>query len=370
VLLAVALIGGGQVALAADVTPAQVDAVARARAAGLAAQKAAVMALKAAEDAIAATDSAARQDAVQRALQAAAAANEAATAAQLAAASVQGSFAQAPAVPATPAATEVPAPADAAKPVVSIADAQVSGIIKAGQADGTASITLSWSDQTLQRNIVNSVTFSAPTSDSADRTRLGTLDGLADSASIKYAQARYFPVDPGHPDEEFWAVGWSAKVGKKEFSYIDPLAFKEAKSSKTPVSAALFAGYVPTNTLMVLAKAEYQKKFKDSDAKVLCRTTTTAEIECLSGAAGQPVRKTANIYTVGARYLGSGFTLAPTFNYDRNAKVRGIDFPVYFLGDGTAGVLSGGIGASWRSDTRDTALYVFVGSPFSFWSPQ
>lgn len=363
---------------AADLSPAQVELIDRARAAGLAAQKAAVVALKAAEDAIAANDNAVRQDAVQRALKAAAEANEAASLAQLAAASLQQNVAgAAPAAPAplSPASSDASPnkPADPVEPPsLSIAQAAVSGTITAGQADDTASITLSWMDANVKRTVTNTITFSAPTSSNGGATRLGTLDGLADAASVKYAYVKRFPADPLHPDEQFWSVGASGKIGKKEYAYVDPIAFKEAKSSKTPLSAAFFAGYAPTDKLMLVGKVEVQKKYKDSDEAVLCRTGAAGDIECLSGPAGSPPRTTSKIFTMGARYLGAGYSLAPTFNYDRDAGVRGIDFPVYLVGagDGKPGRLSGGVGASWRSDTRDTAFYVFVGSPFSFWGIQ
>lgn len=255
---------------------------------------------------------------------------------------------------------------------MSLGNAAVTGVIKAGQADDTASITLTWNVESLRKAVGTSITFSAPTSSDGKPTRLGTLDGLSDAASIKLASVHRFPVNPMHPDEKFWTIGASGKVGRKDYSYIDTAAFKQSDASKTVMSAALFAGYVPNDRLMLTAKAEVQRKYKEGDETVFCRSLAGSAIECLNGAAGAPPRTTAKILTLGSRYLGEGFALAPTISYDWSSKVRGLDLPLYLLGagDGKPGRLSGGVGASWRSDTRDTALYVFVGSPFSFWAAQ
>jgi hypothetical protein len=357
---------------AVELTPRQVEAIELARTAGLAAQKAAIASLKAAEDAVAADDSAFRQNAVQRALDAAKDANEAATKAQLAVASLQAL--RGVPVTASPEAisTASTAVSNPAKPTMSIANAEVTGTLKAGQVDDTASIALSWASQTVAKSIITSVTLSAPISSSGNSTRLGTLDGLADTANIKLAQVRYFPVDPLHPDEKFWSIGVAGKVGKKEYSFINPSTFAEEKSSKTSISAAFFAGYVPNDKLMLLAKVDVQKKYTENDEGVLCRNIVVSQIACVSGHAGEPTKSTAKIFAIGARYLGSGFSIYPTFNYEKDAGIRGIDFPVYLIGagDGKPGRLSGGVGASWRSDTNNTAFYVFVGSPFSFWAAQ
>jgi hypothetical protein len=245
----------------------------------------------------------------------------------------------------------------------------VTGIVRAGQADDTASVALTWSDAALAGATYASVTFSAPTSSDSDITRLGTLDGLADAASVKLSYSRYFPADPRHPDERFWAAGAAAKVGKKTYRFHDAATFAEGEEKRKPASASVSAGYVPNSRLMVLARFEAQRKYVAGAENVLCRTGAAGAIACVSGPIGAPVRRTARIYTVGARYLGSGFSLAPSFNYDQATSVRGIDVPLYIIGagDGKPGPLSGGVGASWRSDTRDTAFYVFVGSPFSFW---
>jgi hypothetical protein len=243
----------------------------------------------------------------------------------------------------------------------------ITAVIKAGQANNIASITLTRNGIQDDNgvNTFRAVTLSAPVGKGPDPTRLATLDGLANSAAVQlsYTRRKLFNNDT---TSGLWSVKAAAKVGSEQFTYNELADLKEATATRTPYSASLAASINPKDTsILYYARYEYQRKYEASKNKVLCQLASPGD--CVYGPAGTPLRKFASIVTLGSRYLGATRAFAPSLNYDTKSKVKGIDLPLYLFGQDNTSPLAGGVGAGWRSDTKDTTFYVFVGTPLDFW---
>ncbi|WP_256077952.1 hypothetical protein [Massilia sp. YIM B04103] len=250
----------------------------------------------------------------------------------------------------------------------------IAGMIKAGQANSTASLSVTLpnygNEENVGKNRFQQFTLSAPVGKTSGPTKLGTLDGLADSAKIQYSFTQRQISDLDRPDGASWAFGLAPEVGSKKFTYNDASTYTEKEVTRTPYGLTLGASYQFGESLPLLfARYAFQRKYEDSKSKVLCRPNAEV-IECIQGPVGEPQRKTSRILTMGARYQGGWYALNPTINYDHVSKVKGVDLPIYLFGasEKKPSALSGGIGAGWRSDNHDFTFYVFVGSPLEFWS--
>lgn len=243
----------------------------------------------------------------------------------------------------------------------------VTAVVKAGQANNVASITLTAPtviDDGV--NIFRAMTLSAPVGKGTESMKLATLDGLANSAAVQFSYTRRTLVDQNNLAGSLWSWKAAAKVGSEEFTYNEPANLAEATTTRTPYSASLAASINPINTsALYYVRYEYQRKYEASKNKVQCQSKES--VDCAYGPAGAPLRKNTSITTLGARYLGVSYAVSPSLNYDIKSGVKGVDIPIYLFGQDKTSPLAGGIGAGWRSDTRDTVFYIFVGTPLDFW---
>ena len=269
----------------------------------------------------------------------------------------------------------------ASSPLATTQDSKALGgvssiLVTANQAGGNATIKFSQPDKAQQDGKFYSLTLSSPISKSSDTTQLGTLDGLANSANASFSLAHMGPLNKDHLDSTpFFILGASGKVGYQTFNYYDGVSLAKKNSAKIPTSASVFVGVTASNNvpLMFLARFEYQNAYKDADGKVLCPNGSSFPITCVSGAIGLPKRTEQKIVSFEGRYEGQWFEIRPTVSYDTVSKIKGFDFPVYFINgtsaDGKPIPFNAGIDLGWRSDKHQAVIGLFVGTPFSFWQP-
>jgi hypothetical protein len=89
----------------------------------------------------------------------------------------------------------------------------------------------------------------------------------------------------------------------------------------------------------------------------------TAALTCDTAILGAPSRRTLNLLDVEWRrfFPRGNIAINPSIAHDFSEEVTAIDVPFYFLSLSTGG-LAGGARASWRSDTKEFAVGVFVGT--------
>jgi len=250
--------------------------------------------------------------------------------------------------------------------------------LSANQTGGNATVKLSQPDSAQQQGILYGLTLSSPIAKNSDApTHVATLDGLVNAGSAAFTLAKYSLLDDNKPDASPSIVyGATAKIGYQQFTYFDHSTLAKNQTSKTPTSGSVFAGTTlgPDQRMLLLAKFEYQNAYKDATSNVLCPAPSSAPTKCINGPIGAPPRTTGHIYSLEGRYTASRFDLDPVLSYDSVSHVKGVNFPIYFIGgvsdDGKPSAFNAGIDLGWRSDTHVAMLGIFVGSPFSFWDVQ
>lgn len=275
-----------------------------------------------------------------------------------------------------------------------------------------------------------SITASAPLNKSGDDTAVANLDGLANTASIELGfssftahgkrratflvsklglveavckrsfEARLAKEGTKVPDKNegcdsnlvsmygteadkvlfegaFWDLenasrtiwGATAKLGYQDFEYISTASTTKLKQNETPWSVSVWGAFQPQNKELLYAlTAQYQRTFKEGAASAVCPAPSTppAALVCLSGPLDPPKLSTKRLLTAEARARLSGVGVAFSITRDFEAKITGVELPIYFVAD-KDGKLTAGVKAGWRSDTKSTSLGVFVGAPFGLY---
>lgn len=253
--------------------------------------------------------------------------------------------------------------------------AELSTYLTAGSDGGSATIKLAHRLQFLPGDLLYSFSLSSPLSKESTFTEPATLDGMANGANLSFALGKYFLVDPSSEDTGVWSFGGLARIGYSSFKYLDATSLAKMTEHRRPTTVGGYVGLRPSGEtpVFLLAKYEYQHVWKDADTKVLCPDSVTFPVTCVNGPIGAPAENRKRLFSLSVRYTNPRFDIAPTITYDRASKVKGIDFPVYLIKGGVDEKntlpFNAGLRFGWRSDTRDASVGLFVGSPFSLYTP-
>lgn len=266
-------------------------------------------------------------------------------------------------------------PAPAGQPAGKSPGAELSTYLTANSEGGNATIKVAHRMPSLFGDLIYSASLSSPLSKDAGFAEPATLDGLANGANVTLTLGKYFLTNPLSEDTGVWNIGGLARVGYSTFKYLDPSSLAKKSGDRTPTTIGGYAGFRPPGEtpIFLLAKYEYQHAWKDADSKVLCPQSTTFPVACVNGPIGSPVENRKRLLSLPARYTNPLFDVAPTLTYDRVTRVKGVDFPVYLIKGGADEKntlpFNAGVRIGWRSDTKDTSFGVFVGTPFSLFTP-
>jgi len=168
-----------------------------------------------------------------------------------------------------------------------------------------------------------------------------------------YGQAVFEFVDPGSLEE---AV--TTEYGNSISLYAGLLKFRPSKQGRSRSDTLVFAGYRREETYSAGAKTDLCTPLGDADA-----------LRCDSVTLGAPTEKIRDLAFVELRRFFPGpVGVSPRLTYDFEDDVTGVELPVYLVTD-AAGGLTGGLRGSWRSDTEEIKLAVFVGKKFDFSTP-
>lgn len=314
-------------------------------------------------------------EAADAAIKAAKDAKDAADAAALAAAAAAAAATAAGQPVVLPPSAAASSATSVAQPSAKPPGAELSTYLTASSDGGNASIKLADRLQSLPGDLVYSATLSSPLSKGATFTEPATLDGLANGASVTLTLGKYFLLNPRSEDTGVLSIGGLARAGYGTFKYLDATTLAKTTVHRRPNTVGGYAGIRPSGTvpLFLLAKYEYQHAWKDADTKVLCPASDTYPVTCVNGPIGEPVEDRKRLFSLSVRYTHPSFSLAPTLTYERESKVKGVDLPIYLIKGGSDQKntlpFNAGLRFGWRSDTKDASIGVFVGSPFSLYTP-
>lgn len=225
------------------------------------------------------------------------------------------------------------------------------------------------------RYVNHTLTLSSPLSSGAKSVEIATLDGLVSGASVGYTfTAGDFASNflPNANSASYLLAGVQARVGYKKYKFLNTGTLKDETSEKYSQSLAPYIAYSSPSSVLYIAKFDYQRGYKEADAKMMCPQAQTFPVTCANGAAGAPKEQIKRIFTLTTRFfVASSASAEVNLSYDRTSRVKGIDVPVYFLQSkdikDSFTPYNAGLRFGWRSDTKDPSIGIFVGSPFKFW---
>lgn len=236
-----------------------------------------------------------------------------------------------------------------------------------------------------------SATVAAPVNKDDDFTALRDLDGFADGFSFEFkfsdfhllggengkstselsmmapATARASAktqVENAVSDYGILVWGLTAKVGYKEYDFLDQVTLADKSERKTPYSGSAFAGILLKGNTLLAARFEYQAAFESGTKKSFALPAGANGFqEVKTGAFGAPTNDPKRLYSVELRTLRffKGVTLRVT--YDEVDDILGVKLPVYLVETDTAG---GAIEFGWsdhkQKDKDKFTVALVIGS--------
>jgi hypothetical protein len=171
-------------------------------------------------------------------------------------------------------------------------------------------------------------------------------------------------VKASHAADAPVIVNAGASVGRNGFKYLDSVTLTSSSIARTDWSANVSVGRYSPGTGYVAVGYEYQQRFQGGSASQVCLPIgSTGALQCKNAVVGAPKENTLNIGSVEwRRFLPGGHAAVDvTVARDFDDEVTAVDVPFYFISS-PGGGLTGGARASWRSDTKDVAVAVFIGT--------
>lgn len=156
-------------------------------------------------------------------------------------------------------------------------------------------------------------------------------------------------------------------AGRDEFKYVDRDSLESGSRTATSWAVALGAGRYRPGIGYVAVEFGRQRQFRTEPPAELCHTaastTASGTLVCRTAVIGPPAGRTLDIGRVEWRHFfaGGGVAVNPSLSHDFREGASSIDLPFYCL-TLSSGALSGGARASWRSDTQQVTVAIFVGT--------
>lgn len=170
--------------------------------------------------------------------------------------------------------------------------------------------------------------------------------------------------------------GIEGSIGYHKFDYVDPATLAPLDEEKIQAATKLFFAYYPSPlATAIIGSVGYELGYDAQDKVTLCPPASgPAPVACTTAAAGPPDRDESLLLSLGLKHRFYGrsgkllnLAVSPLVTYDALDDVWGVDLPVYFFSDGKSG-LNGGLRAGWRSDDKDVAFGIFIGSSFNIFN--
>lgn len=161
-----------------------------------------------------------------------------------------------------------------------------------------------------------------------------------------------------------WILGARYKGNRKTFKVADSMTLEEDSFAKNGRAISLSGSLLTKQDNFWSLSYVNEDAYKGGTAKEICIPFDIEDsLICKSVVLEQPTeKKTDRGVLEFRRFFGSSFAISPKVAHNFDDDVTGAELPLYFL-KGKDGALSGGIKATWRSDTRDLSLGAFVGTP-------
>ena len=161
-------------------------------------------------------------------------------------------------------------------------------------------------------------------------------------------------------------LGATASLSRKTFDYLDATLADQSEDHLSGSAVVRVGAFSRIFGFGFLSYAYEERWLAGGSPQNICRPIGVEDaFACGDAIRGAPTKKVGSV--LGGelrRYFGAAIAVAPSLRYDFKNKVTAVAVPLYFLRN-KDGSLTGGVRASWRSDTEAVKLLVFVGTAFS-----
>jgi hypothetical protein len=162
-----------------------------------------------------------------------------------------------------------------------------------------------------------------------------------------------------------WVVTIAGSVGRNTFTWSDAATLSPNKSRHDDWEAQFGLGTIrPFGYIGVSYR--HRSAFSGAPTKQVCQSATApGATTCATLALAAPTESKTSLVAAEVRhYFGERAAINPRIARDFEAKIWRIELPVYAFTEAKKG-LTGGGAVSWRSDTKDLSVRVFVGALFT-----
>jgi hypothetical protein len=158
----------------------------------------------------------------------------------------------------------------------------------------------------------------------------------------------------------------TASLTRRTFDYLDA-ALDGQSEDHTSASVVFRIGAFSRRFGFGFLSYAYEERWQPGGApETICQPLDVGDaLGCADAVRGAPSKRVGSV--LGGelrRFFGAAIAVAPSVKHDFKSKVTAVAVPLYFLRN-KEGSLTGGVRASWRSDTEALRLLVFVGTSFS-----
>jgi hypothetical protein len=202
--------------------------------------------------------------------------------------------------------------------------------------------------------------------------RMGASTPSEDSDWIERYERAVEEAEKGLVDKHPVYVNLRAKAGRRDFDFLDSSTARTLTESHTDTTLTGSVGTLMEGKYYVELSYAAGRTFAPGRTATLCDPFgTTGVVECRDRVVAPPgeIDSSSAAFELRRLFRTVGFAARVRRDFERDLTV--VDVPLYFLQrmGATSMELNGGIAASWRSDTEDFALRVFVGPALAIRRP-
>ena len=170
-------------------------------------------------------------------------------------------------------------------------------------------------------------------------------------------------------------LGASGAVSRTNYEFVVQTPLAAADESQTAYKTQVFGGYIfPSGKVSLSSAFAYARRYKSASEVQLCGPNGVgSQTQCFTGPLGPPTRGDAYTLSGEVRWRlplpmiseNAAIGIAPRVSYEFKSDAALLELPIYFVPQKDKKSLNGGIRIGYDTGTKDFAIGLFVGVPFS-----
>jgi hypothetical protein len=166
-----------------------------------------------------------------------------------------------------------------------------------------------------------------------------------------------------HVDDTPWFIGGDVGIERAAFRFLEPGTLAARSKNHETYTASGRLGYYSDALGFVIGSYAYRRSHAPAGSPAdICQVIDgTTALRCQPAVIGAPAPRRLSVASVELRkFFAAPIAISPSVQRDFEKDITAVDVPLYFLKTGSS--LTGGVRFGWRSDTKEVAAVVFVGT--------